>query len=316
VEKHYQVFVSSNFGKLTEERRAVVSALLDLNCRPVGTELFGLTAAGQWPAIERMIDESDYVLVIPGSGPPSAARLDVLEREYGCATAKGKPVMAFLRPRGESAPGAAASESKARFRAFRTLLEQGSCRRWKTTAELSGAVSRGCSQLIRSRPAEGWVRGGRAKTDDDYENMAQLTAQVRVLERELAGLRAAEPQGAAALAQGDDPVELEYSLRGNRAVFRGRATWSEVFLVAAMKAIELPTSEDMATELSAWLGEQYNSLDVELTDESLRKVRLQFFALGLMETRPVPQGRAWALTAAGRKLLGEMRGQRSRASKT
>ena len=38
MEKRYQVFVSSTFTDLADERRAVMQALLELNCIPAGME--------------------------------------------------------------------------------------------------------------------------------------------------------------------------------------------------------------------------------------------------------------------------------------
>lgn len=40
MDKRYQVFVSSTFEDLQEERREVMQALLSLNCIPTGMELF------------------------------------------------------------------------------------------------------------------------------------------------------------------------------------------------------------------------------------------------------------------------------------
>ena len=38
--KKYQVFVSSTYKDLTEERQEVIQALLELDCIPVGMEMF------------------------------------------------------------------------------------------------------------------------------------------------------------------------------------------------------------------------------------------------------------------------------------
>jgi hypothetical protein len=40
IDRRYQVFVSSTFIDLKEEREAVIRALLEMNCIPAGTELF------------------------------------------------------------------------------------------------------------------------------------------------------------------------------------------------------------------------------------------------------------------------------------
>lgn len=64
MEKRYQVFVSSTFTDLTDERRAVMQALLELNCIPAGMELFPASTDDQWTLIQRVIDDCDYHLVL------------------------------------------------------------------------------------------------------------------------------------------------------------------------------------------------------------------------------------------------------------
>lgn len=56
MEKRYQVFVSSTFHDLVDERRAVMQALLELDCIPAGMELFPASTDTQWTLIERVID--------------------------------------------------------------------------------------------------------------------------------------------------------------------------------------------------------------------------------------------------------------------
>lgn len=40
VEQRYQVFISSTFVDLVDERREVMQALLEMDCLPAGMELF------------------------------------------------------------------------------------------------------------------------------------------------------------------------------------------------------------------------------------------------------------------------------------
>jgi hypothetical protein len=66
MEKRYQVFVSSTFTDLKDERGAVMQALLELDCIPAGMELFPASTDDQWTLIQRVIDDCDYYLVIVG----------------------------------------------------------------------------------------------------------------------------------------------------------------------------------------------------------------------------------------------------------
>ncbi len=64
MDKRYQVFVNSTYTDLMEERNEVMQALLELNCMPAGMELFPAANEDQWNWIKRVIDESDYYVVI------------------------------------------------------------------------------------------------------------------------------------------------------------------------------------------------------------------------------------------------------------
>jgi uncharacterized protein DUF4062 len=62
-----QVFVSSTFTDLIEERQAAVAAILKAGHIPAGMELFIAGDKSQMQTIERWIDESDvYMLILGG----------------------------------------------------------------------------------------------------------------------------------------------------------------------------------------------------------------------------------------------------------
>jgi hypothetical protein len=66
VDKRYQVFVSSTFEDLREERAAAISALLQIDCFPAGMELFPAADDDSITLIKSVIEDSDYYLVILG----------------------------------------------------------------------------------------------------------------------------------------------------------------------------------------------------------------------------------------------------------
>ena len=55
MEKRYQVFVSSTFEDLQEERKEVMQALLELDCIPAGMELFPASNEDQWSLIKKKL---------------------------------------------------------------------------------------------------------------------------------------------------------------------------------------------------------------------------------------------------------------------
>lgn len=51
--KIYQVFISSTYQDLIEERQKVIEALLGKNCFPVGMEYFSATNDAQFTVIKK-----------------------------------------------------------------------------------------------------------------------------------------------------------------------------------------------------------------------------------------------------------------------
>lgn len=88
-----QVFVSSTFIDLIEERQTAVQAILEAGHIPAGMELFIAGDESQWDIIKEWIDESDvYMLIIGGRygsiEPKSGKSYTHLEYEYALSVSK------------------------------------------------------------------------------------------------------------------------------------------------------------------------------------------------------------------------------------
>ncbi|MBD0087771.1 DUF4062 domain-containing protein, partial [Acinetobacter baumannii] len=97
--KKYQVFISSTYTDLLNERQAAVEAILKAGHIPAGMELFTSTNKSQWTIIQRWIDESDiYMLILGGRygsiDPESGKSYTHLEYEY--AHSINKPLFAVV----------------------------------------------------------------------------------------------------------------------------------------------------------------------------------------------------------------------------
>jgi hypothetical protein len=82
VDKKYQVFVSSTYLDLQSERKAIAQALLECNCIPAGMELFPSSDERSMDIIHRVIDDSDYYLL-------------VIAGKYGSTIRRGKRIISF-----------------------------------------------------------------------------------------------------------------------------------------------------------------------------------------------------------------------------
>lgn len=96
--KKLQVFVSSTYTDLIEERQAAVQAILDAGHIPAGMELFK-AGKSQMKTIKRWIDESDVYMLILGGRYGSIEKesgLSYTELEYRYALFKNMPVFAII----------------------------------------------------------------------------------------------------------------------------------------------------------------------------------------------------------------------------
>ena len=96
--KKLQVFVSSTYTDLIEERQAAVQAILDAGHIPAGMELFK-AGKSQMETIHRWIDDSDVYLLILGGRYGSIetdSGLSYTELEYRYALSKNMPVFAVV----------------------------------------------------------------------------------------------------------------------------------------------------------------------------------------------------------------------------
>jgi Domain of unknown function (DUF4062) len=130
MDKRYQVFVSSTYMDLQEARAEVIQALLELDCMPAGMELFPAANDEQWNWIKRVIDESDYYVVILAGRYGSMSihsGLSYTEMEYRYALETKKPVIGFLHENPSLLPAKfceSSEETRAKLQQFRELVQK------------------------------------------------------------------------------------------------------------------------------------------------------------------------------------------------
>lgn len=162
--KREQVFVSSTYEDLKEERRAVTQRLLELRCIPAGMELFPASSDDKWNTIRRVIAESDYYLLVIGGRYGSTVpgrSLSYTQREYEYAKSLNKPILAFIRnpetllaDRVEHDP-----DVRQRLDRFREDVKSVfGVKFWSSPDELGWQVMSALMEARERHPAEGWVK--------------------------------------------------------------------------------------------------------------------------------------------------------------
>lgn len=220
----YQVFVSSTYEDLRNERQQATQAILEAGCFPSGMELFPASDDTQWELIKRVIEECDYYIVIVAGryGSLGPEGLSYTEMEHDYAVEKGIPVLGFVRDGMGDIPFSnteKSEEGRKKLEAFCRKVTSRTCRKYSTAPELGMAVMKSLMAEARIRPRTGWVRADQARSEEDVQreheltkDLEEATQRIEELEREIrdrAILGDEFPQDS--LAQGDDILELTVS---------------------------------------------------------------------------------------------------------
>ena len=98
MEKKYQVFISSTYTDLIEERQKAVEAILTAGHIPAGMELFHAGDETQKESISEWIEDSDiYVLILGGRyGSLDSNGMGYTHWEYEKAKELGKPIFSLV----------------------------------------------------------------------------------------------------------------------------------------------------------------------------------------------------------------------------
>ena len=187
MKERYQVFVSSTYDDLREERQEIIKALLELNCIPSGMEFFPASDVDQWSLIKPVIDDCDYFIVVIGGcyGSTGPDGKSYTQMEYEYALAAHKPVLAFLHHRPEELPPERVDQGvdlKDKLENFRELAKkQRMCKFWKSPQELGRVVNSSITRIIEEKPAIGWIRANARKVvyQDNIDVFAELSDHIR-----------------------------------------------------------------------------------------------------------------------------------------
>ena len=177
IEKRYQVFVSSTFEDLKEERAEVVKGLLALNCIPCGMEYFPAANTDSWSHIERLIKQCDYYIVIIAGkyGSLCDDGISYTQKEFQCAVDNGVPVLAFVNEEYDNLSVQkleADVQQLEKLREFTSLVKKRLCNFWTNKDQLRADVVTSLHHLIQNEPRPGWIRADALSLNADLMQRA------------------------------------------------------------------------------------------------------------------------------------------------
>ncbi len=314
MEKRYQVFISSTFKDLQDERQAALKAVLELNHMPAGMELFPATDETAWQLIKDVIDASDYYsLIIAGRyGSVDETGIGYTEKEYDYAVSTNKPVIPLLYkspnilPREKTETDASVWN---KLNNFRTKVEKKhTCVYWSSAEELKAKIIVGLTTIIKRHPQVGWVRADLVPKDTTISEVLKLKTRVLELEKEASQVNTKPLNGSEDLLQDEDAIEISFKFDSRKktpdsndyqdTLYNGKIslTWNQIFAAVAPRII----NEASDTEFRKSINDYFTSMakkefvqEDDLKETSLRNFRflksdidtciIQLRAIGLIK---------------------------------
>lgn len=183
----YQVFLSSTYTDLINERKKVLDILLMADCIPAGMESFVATDDEQFNVIKRVIDLCDYYILIIGKRYGSINQntgISYTEMEYNYAIDKGIPVLVFAIDDSVELDSEMVENDdvkKGKLAEFKSkAMTNRLANIWKDTSDLLGKVAISIMRAKAEIKRPGWHRGSDAEKENLKKQISDLKRQLEI----------------------------------------------------------------------------------------------------------------------------------------
>lgn len=330
MDKRFQVFVSSTYADLKEERQQVLQALMEMDCIPSGMELFPAADEEQWEFIKKVINDCDYYLLIIGGryGSTTSDGISYTEKEFDYAVQIGLKVVALIHGSPDEIPFGKSEQNpelRERLLNFKDKVMNGRLVKfWKSSNELPGLVALSLTKTIKTHPAVGWVRADNVASKDILSEINELRKQNTELQAAL--LSRAETQlkpMVDGIADLDSLTIVHGTYKTQQAGHQPRTlsfectiTWRKLFALISPYLVEHPNDAIVKSKITESLKEEATGsrggYSTSINDQEFKTITIQLTAYGLIKTsysKTVQGGMAlfWSLTPRGQQLMIESR---------
>lgn len=313
MKRRLQVFISSTFTDLVQERQAAVSATLKAGHIPAGMELFTAGDKSQMATIKQWIDDSDVYMLILGGRYGSielSSGLSYTELEYDYAVEQGKPIFAVVI--NESAleskirAGGTAyieKENPKELAAFRKKVLSNISSFFDDSKDIKLCVHESLADFAANRNLRGWVSAEEVQdTKPLFDEIKKLSDENRELKQTIATL---EKKAVSRQAAADNPTGTFDQLK-------------EILLAIEVKIpANLADGKETKTDLLTLFYNNKDTLINGVTNAANASEaenffffqvcpKLQVHGLSLNEKVPGARYRRCAVSPQGQSFLAEM----------
>lgn len=323
MDKRYQVFISSTYEDLIEERLEVMKALLELDCIPCGMEYFPAANEDQWAFIKNIIDTCDYYVVIIGGryGSEDPEEKSYTQKEYEYALSKGIPTIGFIYYERTSLPAEKKEgepKKLQKLEAFIALVKSKLCKDWRNAYELGAVVSRSLTQLMKSNPRTGWVRADKVGSEELLEEINNLRKENQQLKEQIVKY---ETDSFAIKDINNIAFEEKTEIFGTYRIYhhgeynimkwKHDISWKDLFLFISPYLLQWYNEEAICSKIANSIPKAKESVmfsDAQVDKDILQSIKVQFLALGLIQVSALQitgggTGFFWGLTKKGKQIM-------------
>lgn len=319
MEKKYQVFISSTYVDLVEERKKVLNMLLMADCIPAGMEAFVATDMAQFEVIKKVIDLCDYYVLIIGKRYGSineTTGLSYTEMEYDYAISKGIPVLVFAMDDSVDVPENKKEtdlHKQVKLIDFRNkALNNRLATMWRTDDELLSNLAIAIMKAKNEISRPGWQRG------TEYDE-ASLRREIMKLQEDNKNLR--ETLGKKEkiiesfekqedLAFDNQAIDIPYTYQ-SYSPYGGRYEQEGVLQTDLKTIFVIIATEMMNTAIVEYRAKEALEEELPFSGEAtisdkhfIKRMLNQFKALLLMDAQVNPKDNYvyWSLTSKGERV--------------
>lgn len=180
MQKKLQVFISSTFTDLEEERQAAVQAVLNAGHIPAGMELFKAGDTSQKETIKKWIEESDvYMLILGGryGSIDEETGKSYTHWEYDYAGELGKPRFAVViteealnEKASKYGPNVFERENYVKYKDFKDVVLSKISKFYSDLKDIKLTVLESLKDYEKDGNLSGWISGKELKNTDKLQN--------------------------------------------------------------------------------------------------------------------------------------------------
>lgn len=314
-DKKYQVFISSTYADLAEERKKILDVLFMADCISAGMEAFVAADTEQFEVIKKVIDLCDYYVLIIGkrygSIHPDTGK-SYTEMEYDYAIERGIPVLVFAIDENIQLASDKVETDKSKIEKLKMFRTKAMTNRlasiWATPEDLTGKLAISIMKARTEIKRPGWQRA----VDFDEASLRREIMELKNENKKLVDDLKAAREEISFLTEETDiafencEVKIEFHYQSQSGLRAGSINVSlqDLFITIATEMMEVSIAE-LLVEKVIKVKFLYGKKESRFDDKQfVKKMLNQFRALNLMYSYWNNDNRElyWGLTNKGRKV--------------